>query len=392
MLCRRLFRFGPTIAQQIVTPAIAKSLGDFGHRVQFVDVSLESACVPDPKAEFAQRRIPGSIRFDIRGMTDPECGLKYGIPTLERMQKFARRYDLSPETDIVCVYTQANCMGATRGWWTFKNFGYTTAILNGGIAEWSKGGLTVESQAPVLDSEGELVLDSTGRPTISPSATPETDASRAKPKQPEINLKRVPLGVDIEYVKNLVESSSEAGHSEAPTTFLLDARLPSRFQGSSPEPLPGVAAGHIPGSINIPFTQLHPDGDVTRFPSVEELLAVYEGAGIKIKDIVSGIEAKKKLEAKEAAPKPVSSAAPVTETAQSSKAMTQPSAAEVHSVVVSDHGRSPLFVTTCNSGITACDLAFTLNLLGIPLSHIRVYDGSWCEWGSKTWTRKTAQK
>ncbi len=31
---------------------------------------------------------------------------------------------------------------------------------------------------------------------------------------------------------------------------------PARFAGTAPEPRPGLRAGHIPGSVNLPFDQL----------------------------------------------------------------------------------------------------------------------------------------
>ena len=36
---------------------------------------------------------------------------------------------------------------------------------------------------------------------------------------------------------------------------VVDARGAGRFSGSEPEPRQGVRAGHLPHSINVPFTQ-----------------------------------------------------------------------------------------------------------------------------------------
>ena len=42
---------------------------------------------------------------------------------------------------------------------------------------------------------------------------------------------------------------------------VVDARPPGRFDGSAPEPRPGIPSGHIPGSVNVPFpTVLTKDG------------------------------------------------------------------------------------------------------------------------------------
>jgi len=35
----------------------------------------------------------------------------------------------------------------------------------------------------------------------------------------------------------------------------------------------------------------------------------------------------------------------------------------------------------CGSGVTACNLIFVLNLLNF--TNIKLYDGSWAEWGKK---------
>ena len=37
---------------------------------------------------------------------------------------------------------------------------------------------------------------------------------------------------------------------------VVDARGAGRFAGREKEPRPGVRSGHIPGSVNVPFTQV----------------------------------------------------------------------------------------------------------------------------------------
>jgi thiosulfate/3-mercaptopyruvate sulfurtransferase len=101
---------------------------------------------------------------------------------------------------------------------------------------------------------------------------------------------------------------------------VLDARSAGRFNATDPELWPGRRAGHIPGSLNLPFNQLlRPDGT---FLPAEQLRAKFAAAGIDPK-------------------KPV--------------------------------------VTSCGSGITASVLALGLDLIGHR--DVAVYDGSWAEWG-----------
>jgi len=54
--------------------------------------------------------------------------------------------------------------------------------------------------------------------------------------------------------------------------------IATRFAGHAPEPREGVESGHIPGSTNIPFTELL-EAD-HRMKDIAELRRVFENAGI----------------------------------------------------------------------------------------------------------------
>jgi len=58
----------------------------------------------------------------------------------------------------------------------------------------------------------------------------------------------------------------------------VDARGKARFDGTVPEPRPGLRGGHIKNSINLPFTELlNPDGT---FKTEQEIKVIFENAGI----------------------------------------------------------------------------------------------------------------
>ena len=101
---------------------------------------------------------------------------------------------------------------------------------------------------------------------------------------------------------------------------VLDARAAERFAGQAEEPRPGVRKGHIPNSLNMPFGQLLCEGKVR---PVNELKALF---------------------------------AQLVE-------------------------RDKTLVMSCGSGVTACILALGAHLCGFD--DIRVYDGSWGEWGAR---------
>ncbi|MBA3678098.1 MAG: 3-mercaptopyruvate sulfurtransferase [Sphingosinicella sp.] len=108
---------------------------------------------------------------------------------------------------------------------------------------------------------------------------------------------------------------------------IVDARPAGRFTGDETEPRPGVMPGHIPGSKSLPQNLLfNPDN---KWKQGEALRAAFEQAGV-------------------------------------------------------DLGKP--MITTCGSGVTAAVLSFGAHLLG--KEDVRLYDGSWAEWGSDPSTPK----
>lgn len=102
---------------------------------------------------------------------------------------------------------------------------------------------------------------------------------------------------------------------------IIDARPAVRFAGELPEIRPGVQSGHMPGAINLPYPELK-DPDTGLYRPLNELRAALENAGV---DLTSDL------------------------------------------------------VATCGSGVSACEIALTLERLGVE--DVPVYDGSWMEWG-----------
>lgn len=106
------------------------------------------------------------------------------------------------------------------------------------------------------------------------------------------------------------------------TAQIVDARPAGRFEGTDPEPRAGMRSGHMPGARNVPAMTLARDGALLPEP---ELRAAFEGAGVDLS-------------------KPI--------------------------------------VTSCGSGVTAAVLALALETLGHGA--VRLYDGSWTEWGGRS--------
>jgi thiosulfate/3-mercaptopyruvate sulfurtransferase len=108
----------------------------------------------------------------------------------------------------------------------------------------------------------------------------------------------------------------------AGSDVVVDARSAPRFRGEAPEPRSGLRAGHMPGARNVHYESLLDGRGRMRAP--EEIRHVFQQAGVDL-------------------------SAPV--------------------------------ITSCGSGVTAATLLLALAQLG--KDDVRLYDGSWTEWGSR---------
>jgi len=233
--------------------------------------------------EFVAGHIPGALRFDIEEISDPEATLPHMLPNAEEFEHAMQGLGVGEGMQVV-VYDAMGLFSAARAWWMFRYFGHdSVAVLDGGLPAWLAHG-------------GEL---QTGRGKVRTPAHP----FRAKA--------RSGWTVNAEMI---CDSLGQGDLS------ILDARARGRFIGQDPEPRPGMRAGHIPGSKNLPFMDLL-DQESKLLKSRTELLELFNAVGV---------------------------------------------------------GEQPL-VVSCGSGVTACVLALGLEICGLPTP--KLYDGSWSEWG-----------
>jgi thiosulfate/3-mercaptopyruvate sulfurtransferase len=235
----------------------------------------------DARAEYEAGHIPGARYFDIDEISDQRSSLPHMAPPPEKFISRMRAMGVGDGHQVV-VYDGMGIFSAARVWWLFKLMGKTdVAVLDGGLPKWKAENHPLEDMPPVVRDRHITV-------------------------QRQSHLVR-----DVAQV---------AAASKLKDWQILDARAAARFRGEVPEPRPGLRAGHIPGSMNLPFMELlNADGTMKDLPALQ---AAFEGAGIDL-------------------------ARPV--------------------------------ITTCGSGVTAAVLSLALERLG----HNRhaLYDGSWSEWG-----------
>jgi thiosulfate/3-mercaptopyruvate sulfurtransferase len=237
----------------------------------------------DAGAEFEQCHIPGAVFFDIDAIADRGTDLPHMLPDAATFGREVGRLGIGNATHVIVYDLNGGCAAAARLWWMFRVFGHQrVAVLNGGLPKWRSEGRPTESGAPSPD---EARFEATMNPAM------------------------------VRGAEGLLANIASRAEQ------VIDARGAGRFAGADPEPRPAKKAGHVPGSVNLPFNDLMDAGAVR---PAGEIAAAFDHAGVD---------------------------------------------------------RTRPMVTTCGSGVTAAFLSFGLYLIGVE--NAAVYDGSWAEWGNR---------
>jgi thiosulfate/3-mercaptopyruvate sulfurtransferase len=184
---------------------------------------------------YLEGHIPGSAFVDLETALagPPGEGGRHPLPSADVFGDAMRAAGVSGDRSVV-VYDEGTSMAAARAWWLLRYFGHHRVfVLDGGFSGWLATGHAIERGAVAVEA-GDFVPRAGGMPLL--------DAAGAA-------------------------AVADAG-------VLLDARAPERFRGES-EPIDAVA-GHIPGAVNLPGTEL-PGG----LSDAEGLRARFQAAGVR---------------------------------------------------------------------------------------------------------------
>lgn len=211
----------------------------------------------------------------------PANGGRHPLPSLEKFAEILSKLGISPQSHIIIYDDKNGSNAAARFWWMLKSIGHQKVqVLNGGLQAAIKAGFETSSKIENIEPTEKYPLT-------------------------KWNL----AVADIEEVEKARNNSQN---------IVIDVRDKNRFDGLT-EPL-DLIAGHIPGAINVPFSEnLNEDG----FYKSSEVLAE------KYAEILGNVK---------------------------------PENVIVH----------------CGSGVTACHTLLAMDYAGIEIP--KLYVGSWSEW------------
>lgn len=272
-----------TIPPLVPVAWLAQRIG--APNVRVVDASWYLPTDPrNAAAEYAAAHIPGAVFFDLDASSNHSTPLPHMLPSADEFAARMSALGLSDSDDLVVYDGSGTNLSAARVWWMFRVFGHrAVAVLDGGFGAWRAAGFPVES-GTVARPSGRF--------------TARLDAAHVR---------------DLAAMRANVDTQKEQ---------MIDARSAGRFEGTAPEPRPGLRGGHIPGSRSLPYTDLVlPNGTMR---PVDELRRMFDAVGADLNEPI---------------------------------------------------------VVSCGSGTSACSLALALDLLGA--ANVSVYDGSWAEWAGR---------
>jgi thiosulfate/3-mercaptopyruvate sulfurtransferase len=253
-------------------------LPSYGEKVEIKTVS--------GRENYTKGHIPGAVYVDLLGeLTDrTKQGAYAPMPPADQFAAVMSRTGIGDGTRAV-LYDDFLGMWAARIWWMLRAFGFDdAAVLNGGLQKWR----------------------SEGRPLSTEPATYPPAAFIPRPR-PELMASKGDVLAAIED-KNVC---------------IVNALLEPEYTGDPAFPQHYGRAGHIPRSVNVPFTAVVDMNANNQFVSADDLRKRFADAGALTSDRV---------------------------------------------------------ITYCGGAIAASQAAFLLTLLGKDT--VAVYNGSMMEWGA----------
>ncbi|ORY25659.1 Rhodanese-like domain-containing protein [Naematelia encephala] len=196
-------------------------------------------------------RLPHARRWNLDEVAELDVdknplSLTHMLPSKEKFREACEKHGISDDSHVVC-YDTVGVFSSPRAVYTFKALGHDkVSALDGGLPRWIAEGGETEIGESADFGEGEY-----------------------KGKEPLDGVVR-----SYEQVVSNSEKPLDDGNAE----IVLDLRSRARYDGTAPEPRPGLSSGHIPNSLPAPFSDyLEPPSDTkpySHYKSLPELKTV----------------------------------------------------------------------------------------------------------------------
>jgi thiosulfate/3-mercaptopyruvate sulfurtransferase len=261
-------------------------------------IIVDASAGKNAKADYDARHLAGALHVDLNTQLadikeDLAKGGRHPLPTVQQFSEVLTNLGITTTSHVVIYDDKNGSNAAARFWWMLQSAGHQSVqVLNGGFQEAIQAGLPTNSNKVSAANVEPYVI-----------------------KDWQILLSDI---AEIERV------------SEDKNYIVIDVRDAARYNGET-EPIDPVA-GHIPGAINIPFTENLDEKGL--FLSKEQLRNKYAS--------------------------------------------------------VFDKAGNTNIIVHCGSGVTACHTILSMAYAGYEIP--KLYVGSWSEWSRNNKTIVTKSK
>ena len=259
-------------------------------------VLIDARSGKNAKANYKEKHLDGALFVDLENQLaeikeDASNGGRHPLPKIENLAKTLSDLGISEKSHAVIYDDKNGSNAAARLWWMLKAIGHEKVqVLNGGLQAAEKSNFPTSAKREIITKAALYKFDNWKLP--------------------------------ITTIDEVETVSQDKNH------IVIDVRETSRYNGET-EPI-DLIAGHIPGAINIPFTENLDENGL--FLSPKELKEKYKKTFQDVK--------------------------------------------------------SENIIVHCGSGVTACHSILAIAYAGLETP--KLYVGSWSEWsrnGKKIATR-----
>lgn len=184
-------------------------------------VLIDASNGPEARTNYEKKHLKGACFVSLEKQlsnirSDFAKGGRHPLPKIRDFSVVLSQLGISPKSHVIIYDNNKGANSAARFWWMLKSVGHEKVqVLNGGMEEAEKLNFPLSSKPEVVKKNQPYALNNWQLPLAS--------------------------------IADVEKASQDKDY------LVIDVRDPTRYRGEF-EPI-DLIAGHIPGAINIPFTE-----------------------------------------------------------------------------------------------------------------------------------------